>query len=520
MIRILKCAFLLITFIILSAFSKAEGQAFINVKSYGAAADGKTYDTDSIQKAIDKTAENGGGTIYFPAGDYLTRTIVLKNNISLFLDNGCTILGSTDLNKFDAKFGSFLDSGGKKIGTALVFAKNCKNISIEGNGIINGQGYEKFYPSDKGLARPSIIRLINCRFVKIKNITLINSAAWVQHYINCDDLLIDGITVRSYSNKNNDGLDVEGCQRVFITRCNIDSEDDSIVLKTLTTRACRDVVISDCIISGLKSAIKTGTESIGNFENISISNCSIYGTRGISLLAVDGGSINTVTISNISMRNTYAVIVLRLGSRMRGYAVPDSLRPKAPGTFKNVMIDNIQASGVPESNDFVCGIPGHDIENVSMSNIRIIYKGGGTINDFNRNIPEMTDGYPKAKMFGHLPSYGFFIRHAKGVTLRDIFLSYELNEERPAIYCDSVKDIELSGINAESPGGNTPYFFFKDVEGATLSNCSPGGKLKTFLRLEGKNTREIKILWNSIASGTKIFNSGSLVDKNEVSIIR
>jgi polygalacturonase len=138
MIRILKCAFLLITFIILSAFSKAEGQAVINVKSYGAAADGKTYDTDSIQKAIDKTAENGGGTIYFPAGDYLTRTIVLKNNISLFLDNGCTILGSTDLNKFDAKFGSFLDSGGKKIGTALVFAKNCKNISIEGNGIING----------------------------------------------------------------------------------------------------------------------------------------------------------------------------------------------------------------------------------------------------------------------------------------------------------------------------------------------------------------------------------------------
>jgi hypothetical protein len=205
---------------------------------------------------------------------------------------------------------------------------------------------------------------------------------------------------------------------------------------------------------------------------------------------------------------------------MRGYAVPDSLRPKAPGTFKNVMIDNIQASGVPESNDFVCGIPGHDIENVSMSNIRIIYKGGGTINDFNRNIPEMTDGYPKAKMFGHLPSYGFFIRHAKGVTLRDIFLSYELNEERPAIYCDSVKDIELSGINAESPGGNTPYFFFKDVEGATLSNCSPGGKLKTFLRLEGKNTRGIKILWNSIAAGTNIFNSGSLVDKNEVSIIR
>ena len=144
MIRIIKCAFLFIVIIILSSSSKAEGQAFINVKSYGAVADGKTYDTDSIQKAIDETAKNGGGTIYFPAGNYLTRTIVLKDNISLFLDNGCTILGSTDLNKFDPKFGSFFDSDGRKIGTALVFAKNCKNISIEGNGTINGQGYEKF----------------------------------------------------------------------------------------------------------------------------------------------------------------------------------------------------------------------------------------------------------------------------------------------------------------------------------------------------------------------------------------
>ena len=129
MIRNIKCAFLFIVLIILSAFSKVEAQSFINVKSYGAVADGKTYDTDSIQKAIDETAEKGGGTIYFPAGNYLTRTIILKDNISLYLDNGCTILGSTDLNKFDPKFGSFIDSGGRKIGTALVFAQNCKNFS-------------------------------------------------------------------------------------------------------------------------------------------------------------------------------------------------------------------------------------------------------------------------------------------------------------------------------------------------------------------------------------------------------
>ncbi|MBD3386186.1 hypothetical protein GF407_14850 [candidate division KSB1 bacterium] len=183
--------YVLMVFILYSNVLVAK--EYYNITDYGAVNDGKTINTFSIQSAIDKAAENGGGIIFFPAGNFLTRTIVLKDNVTLYLSNGCKLLATTDLNRFDSSFGSFVDSGGRKFGTALVFAKEANNISIIGDGIIDGQGYEIYYPHKKGFYRPYIIRFIRCNFVNIKDITLRNSAAWVQHYVECDDLLIDGI---------------------------------------------------------------------------------------------------------------------------------------------------------------------------------------------------------------------------------------------------------------------------------------------------------------------------------------
>lgn len=504
----------LIVFILYSNVLVAK--EYYNITDYGAVGDGETINTFSIQSAIDKAAEKGGGIIFFPAGDFLTRTIVLKDNVTLYLSNGCKLLSTTDLNRFDSSFGSFVDSGGRKFGTALIFAKDANYISIVGDGIIDGQGYEIYYPRKEGFYRPYIIRFIRCNFVKIKDITLRNSAAWVQHYIECDDLLIDGITVRSYSNKNNDGLNIEGCQRVTVTRCNIDSEDDSIVLKTLSTRACRDVVISDCIISGLKSAIKTGTESAGNFENITITNCAIYGTRGISLLAVDGGSINNITISNISMRDTYAVLVIRLGARMRTYSIPDSLIPNAPGTLQDVMISNIQAVNVTESNDFICGIPDAHVENIRLSNIKIEYSGGGTFNDFKSEIPELVDKYPKAKMFGTLPSYGFFIRHAKNITINDLELTYKNIEERPALYFDDVIDFKLSNLKAKVSLLQAPLIYLRNSQNGIVSGSIPVGLLEVLAKIDGSDTKKIIFGRNYLDENSLKYITSPDVSANQV----
>ena len=477
-----------------------------DIRAFGAAGDGMRYDTEAIQSAIDTAAGNGGGVVYFPPGRYLIKTIILKDSISLHIGRGATLLGSTEMQKpaFDQNL--FRDSSGQKFGNAFIIARDAVHIGITGEGIIDGQGYEKYYPKKEGISRPSLIRLIGCRFVNIENITLLNSAAWVQHYIDCEDLRIKGITVRSYSNKNNDGLDIDGCERVWITGCNIDSEDDAIVLKSLGTRPCRDVVISDCIISGLKSAIKTGTESLGGFENITVSNCTIYGTRGISLLNVDGGSLNNITISNISMRDSYAVIVMRLGDRMRGYAVPEEKRPKKPGIFRNISIQNIQATGVTESNDFIAGIPGHRITDVLLKDIRIEYAGGGSREDAEREIPELSSEYPKAKMFGSLPAYGFYIRHAQSVTLENIRIGFIETDFRSAIMCEDVEDLIINDLLGSSAPEAAPFIQFRDTRSADIRFARPLTPVDLFLSVTGESG-DIRLIHNDLRHVTEVYHS-------------
>jgi len=477
-----------------------DNRVYINVRDYGIGGQNADSETRRVQSIIDSASLAGGGTVYFPPGRYVLRTIVLKSNVTILLDRGATLLASTDMTEFKPQYGSFEDSGGRKFGAALFFAKEAENMSIEGNGIIDGQGFPEYYPVSKGIARPSIIRFIGCKNVKVSGVTLINSAAWVQHYVLCQDMILQNLTVYSYANKNNDGLDIESCERVYVTGCNINSEDDSIVLKALSRSACKDIVISDCIISGLKSAIKTGTESIGDFENISISNCTIYGTRGINILAVDGGNVNNITVSNISMRDTYGVIVMRLGARLRPYAVPENERPETAGTFQNIMISNVQAVNVSESNDFISGIEGFHIKNISLHNIRIEYAGGGKKSDSERIVPELIDEYPKARMFGTLPSYGFFIRHADGVSIKNLSLNLRKSDQRSVLRMEDVNGVEIDGLTANTDSLAAPFFWVSNSSDILIRNCRPLQSTGTFLRVD--NSKKIKLIGNEISKAT------------------
>ena len=520
--RIIIAAAILTFLINTSGFTQFEDNHTLcgeyNIRTMGAAGDGKTDETAVIQKAIELAAANGGGKILFPAGIYLTKTIVLKDNITLRIENGATILGSTELNIYDPELGSFKDSGGKKFGTALIFARDVKNICIEGDGLIDGQGFTKFYPNDKKSIRPNILRLINCKYIKIKDITIKNSAAWVTHFVECEDLLIRGVTIRSYSNKNNDGIDLVGCQRVIISECNIDTEDDSIVLKALTEKSCRDVVINNCIISGLKSAIKTGTESLGGFENITISNCTFYGTRGISLISVDGGILNNITISNISMRDSYAVIIMRLGDRMRPYAIPPANLPTGPGKLQNISVSNVQAVNVTESNDFISGIPGHYIENISLQDIRIHYKGGGKKSDSDRDVPELSGEYPKAKMFGILPSYGMYIRHAKNITMNNIRYDFTDEENRSVIVCQDVENISINGLQAESSSNAAPFIKLANTRDADIRFSQPYNKINTFLSA-ADSSANIKLRFNNLNNCRNTYILEDSTDPDAINVL-
>ncbi|MGB2806329.1 MAG: glycoside hydrolase family 28 protein, partial [Sedimentisphaerales bacterium] len=306
-----------------------------DVRDYGAKPDGKTLSTKSIQKAIDECAKQGGGTVYFPPGTFLSGTIYMKSNVTLRLDTGSTLLGSKNLKDYPPTVQAFRSYTDNYTDKSLIYGEKLQRIAITGNGTIDGQGAAFKGPYK---VRPYMIRIIQCQNVLVKDVTIQNSPMWVQHYLACDDVRIDGITVRSHVNGNNDGIDIDSCHRVIISNCNVDSQDDAIVLKSTSARSCRNVTVSNCVLRSTCNALKMGTESNGGFQNIVITGCSIYDTHlaGIALEIVDGGTMDRVVISNIAMNGVGAPIFLRLGNRARPFK-KDMEKPKI-GVMRNVTI--------------------------------------------------------------------------------------------------------------------------------------------------------------------------------------
>ena len=410
-----------------------------DASDFGAVGDGSTMNTKALQSAIDACAKRGGGTVRIPAGRFLSGTLFVKSGVHLQLDAGAVLLGSPRLDDYPVMPGGFRGYTDIYTDKSLLYAENAENIGIGGAGCIDGQG-----KSFKGpyKVRPYLMRFVSCRGIKMRDVTIRNSPMWVQHYLNCEDVHIHGITVNSHVNENNDGIDIDCCRRVRISDCDISSGDDAIVLKSTADVVCRDVAISNCVLSSDCSAFKLGTESNGGFENIAFSNCAIYDTRlaAIALEMVDGGRLDGVSVSNIVMNRVGAPIFLRLGNRAR----PFQEGGPAPGmgTFRNVQITNIQAVGAGQRGCAISGIPGHRIEDVTIENIRIEFEGGGSAEDAKRIIPEYPARYPEYSMFGQLPAYGFYVRHARGVRFRNLNLTSVKPDARPAIVKDDVEPVE------------------------------------------------------------------------------
>lgn len=307
----------------LPASSANQAPAF-SVKAHGAKADGKTLDTAAIQSAIDTCSSAGGGTVYFPAGTYLSGTIFFKSHVSLYLEAGATLLGSTVLDDYPVTICDYRSYTDNYTERSLIYAEKVENISILGRGAIDGQGAafkDKRTQENPYKMRPYLIRIIESRDVTVRDVTIRDSPMWVQHYLACDDVLIEGITVHSNVAGNNDGIDIDSCHRVRISNCDIYSGDDAIVLKATSDRACKDVTVTNCNLRSDCNAFKLGTESNGGFQNIAMSNCTIHDTRlaGIALEMVDGGMLERVSINNVLIQNSGAAIFMRLGNRARPF---------------------------------------------------------------------------------------------------------------------------------------------------------------------------------------------------------
>lgn len=462
-----------------------------DVYDYGAKGDARTLDTQAIQSAIEACHLSGGGKVYLHNGSFLSGTIYLKSNVTLYIENGATLVGSIYQKDYPVMPSKYPSYHGEFItNRMLIYAENAENILIEGNGKIDGNGADFIGINELEALkeRPRIIHFRKCKNIKIKDITLRNSASWVQNYSMCEGLLIDGINVDSRENndltkarfadapgRNTDGLDIVDCCNVRIANCFINSGDDGICLKSLSQKeGCRNIVISNCVITTNASGIKIGTESVGAFQDITITNCTIYDIRlgGIDVMCVDGAQIERVLISGITLRNINGTaIFVRLGNRGRMHRSDEKPRQ---GYIKDVLFENIYGSNIDRYGCSITGIPGVPVENIVLKNINLTFKGGDSPFYFQgeegnlvqehsvETVPDVPQKHPRGDMFGKLPAYGFYVRHIKEIEFDGIRLNTLNDEKRPALVADDVDGLKIGNFTAKISDHNQK-FYFKNV---------------------------------------------------------
>jgi polygalacturonase len=467
-----------------------------DVRAFGAKGDGTTLDSEAINKAIAAAHAAGGGTVRFPAGTYLSTSIRLQSHVGLFIDHGATILAADptagpydepEANPWD----KYQDFGHSHWHNSLIWGEGVEDVSISGPGLIYGKGLVRSYNANttpKGSGNKAIA-LRNSRNVVIRDVSILHGGWFGILATGVDNLTIDNIKMDT----NRDGIDVDACRNVRISNATVNSPfDDGICLKSSygvgPNRGTDNVTITNCQVSGYDEGtlldgtfkrtvkynrgptgrIKFGTESNGSFRNITISNCVFDYSRGLAIESVDGALIEDVAISNLTMRDIVnAPIFVRLGNRARG---PSGT---VPGVIKRVRISSVVASNVDSRHGIlVSGIPGHDIEDLGLNDIRIAYKGGGTAADAALQPEEKAEEYPEPDMFGNMPSYGMYVRHAKGLRARDLMFTTDKDDARPAFRLEDVAGADLDHVVVPR-ASSSPVFVLRRISDFLLRN-SPG----------------------------------------------
>ena len=444
-----------------------------NVRDFGAAGDGVMIDSPAINAAIEAAAAKGGGVIYFPKGVYSSYSIRLKDNITLRLDEGAVIKAAkpTAEQGYDIaepnEWDMYQDFGHSHWKNSLIWGIGLKNLKFEGKGLIDGTD-----ALSRGLGRQGpiaeankAIALKECKNVTIKGISLLNSGHFSLLLTGVDNLVIDNVLCDT----NRDAFDIDCCANVKITNCVVNSlNDDGIVLKSSYglgyPKATENVLIKNCTVSGYDPGtvyygtygtsitaapdrdgptgrVKFGTESNGGFKNIRIENITFKRCRGLALETVDGALIENIKVRHLRMDDIWnSPIYIRIGDRMRG--------PKELPASK---AHNIEISDVVVTNCdtryalLIVGLPGNPVENVTLRDIHIQYKGGLTKEDvrlqrgansffFGRN-----SGYPEPSAHGIQPAWGLSMQHARNIKFKNVTMELMQPDEREKIFLDDVE---------------------------------------------------------------------------------
>jgi polygalacturonase len=495
--------------------SAGAPQGTFDVRKHGATGDGKTLDTQAVNRAIEAAAAAGGGVVVFPAGTYLCFSIHLKSQVHLYLSQGSTILaadspkpgeqtgyngGIYDAAEPNTAWDAYQDYGHNHWHNSLLWGEDIHDFSITGPGLIYGKGLSfganrnargnyPIYVAEQAGVGNKAIALKNCRNVLLRDFAILKGGHFGLLLTGVDNLTIDNLKIDT----DRDGMDIDCCQNVRVSNCTVNSPwDDGICPKSSYglgyARPTRNLTITNCWVTGYyelgsvldgtfkkfapdfrvprTGRIKCGTESNGGFINVTISNCVFEGCCGYALESVDGALLEDFAITNTTMRDLAAPpFFMRLGARLRGPKESTKV-----GTLKRIVVSNLACFNAPQrQGSIITGIPGYAIEDLKFSNIYIETAGGGTADDAKVQPPEMEDGYPDPGRFGTIPATGFFLRHVRNLEMSHVEIANAAPDARPAFLLNDVERADFFAVTA--PRGADGAFALHDVKDLRIGWC-------------------------------------------------
>lgn len=435
------------------------------VKDFGAINEGKQLTTKQLQTAIDECSKKGPARLFFPEGMYLTGTLILKSGVHIELDKNAKILGSTDPKDYIVIQPEYKNNTDLQVDKSLFYAEKVDGISITGKGIIDFQGTSATYlgTGNNDKRRPYGIRIISSKNIYMSGIMLLNSPQWLQHYLDCENLMVENMNVFNHAHQNNDGIDIDGCRNVYVRNSRFDSDDDAICLKSNGPSACENVLIENCTATSHCNSLKLGTETTGGFKNIIYRNCKVVqsvtgfhkvnGTEttrtAITLIITDGGKMENVWFDNIEATDCVTPIFVTLGNRSRKHT--ESAPVPAIGSIKNIRISNMKAFGAGPMASSVTGLDNaNKINNVVLENIAIELTHPGESADRNIDMTALLAakkrGYPSPDTFGNLSSYGFNFKYVNGLKIQNLKFDLKCKDPREAIVIEDCENVDKSKL--------------------------------------------------------------------------
>jgi polygalacturonase len=490
-----------------------RGAGIYNVRHYGAVGDGKTLDTAAIQAAVDACANDQGGTVLVPAGKFLVGSVELKSDVTLHLSPQARLLGSTN----NAHYTKGLERTAYG-GTAIVYANEAENVTVEGKGTIDGQG-----ASFRGRAdadRPFPLLFNSCKNLTIRDCMVVDAAFWTTHFNGCDSVYIDRVRTHCRVIGNNDGLHFDDCKHVQIANCQIECGDDACAL----FGSNRDVTVTNCTFSTRWSVFRFGE---GVTENVTVSNCIIYDTFGcpIKMQVGKGTRLENFLFSNLLMTNVTGPVYIGLGAPPRSVEAwwnwtPNPAEPDLPGGIvRNIVFDGIRATIAPapdlkeypwespfpgESRSCInlTAVDGQFIEDISFSNIHITFPGGGTSEEAANRQVMRTSGNEYFQ-FGVLPASAFYARNVRGLRINNARFEQATPDNRPAMVFDHVEDVAVNGLSAQGNADPESLIRFTVTHQALMTACRVLTPCKVFLAVEGSDNSDITIAASDLSKAGK-----------------